>query len=94
MPGRFVEPYKGPISFEQMAEKLRKLPETATIRTDETWRLWGYGEDVENDAVRRRTADYNERAKKEGWLLLQSTSHYRPYMYDEVRDYRRKPKNT
>jgi hypothetical protein len=89
----FVKPYKpklGPISFEQMAEKLRKLP--GTVRTDETWQLWGYSEDVEGDTVRRRTADYNEWAIKEDRLLLQSTSHYRPCMYEEVRDYRRKPK--
>jgi hypothetical protein len=89
----FVKAHKAPISFEQMAEKQRQLHAAGkAVRTDEAWQLWEYPEDVEGDTVRRRIADYNEWAIKEGRLLMQSTAVYRPYTYEEVKDYRRKPR--
>lgn len=91
---RFVERYKprrGPISFEEMYEVLRKQPGPYTLEA--ALKAWGYSaETAENTTVRRRISDFNEWLEREHGLILQSTVNYRLYNAAEVRDYRRKPK--
>jgi hypothetical protein len=74
-----------------MAQLLRKNL-NKSYRSDEIGDLWGYGPDVEPTAIEQRTSKYNKQAIKNGWLLLQSTVHYSPYLYEDVADNRRKPK--
>jgi hypothetical protein len=82
----------GPISFEEMLERIRKSPELT--RGDVTWEMWGYSEDVEDDAVRKRTNKFNEWLEREHGLRWESTSNRRLYDAEVVAPYRRKPKNT
>jgi hypothetical protein len=81
---------RGPISFEDMYELIKNRPEA--FRGDEQWKLWGYSEEVEDTTVRKRTSDFNKWLEQEHGLIWQSTTNYRLYPADEVRDYRRKPK--
>jgi hypothetical protein len=89
---RFVErPKTGPISFEEMYEKIKKeRPETT--RGDEQWKLWGYSEDAEPATVRKRTSDFNKWLKQKHGTIWQSTVHLRLYPAEVAEDYRRKPK--
>jgi hypothetical protein len=88
-----VERYKrGPISFEEMYELLKKREAAGlTVRNDEQWELWGYDEDVNDEAVRQRTSAFEEWLEREHGLRWPSTGNRRLYLADEVKDYRRKP---
>jgi hypothetical protein len=89
----FVKPFKpGPISNEEMYEKLKKG--RGVTRTCDRWELWGYPEEVNEDAVKRRTSRFNKWLEEEHGLIWESTSNDRLYPADEIRDYRPKKKDT
>jgi hypothetical protein len=95
MTGKFVDRFKpgkvgGPIPYEEMAEKIRNY--AGTIRGDELADFWEYGDGADPEAALKQTSRYNAWAIKNGRLLLQSTTHYRPSRAEDVLPYRRKPK--
>lgn len=75
--------------YRLLLERQKKGLETS--RTDEDWKLWGYDPNtVENTAVRRRNADFDEWLRREHGLTWASTHNRRLYRAAEVE--RRKPK--
>jgi hypothetical protein len=89
---RFVERIKtGPISFEKMYEKLKKMGDVTT-RGDEAWKLWGYSEDVEDTTVRQRNSDFSAWLDLTYGLRWESTNNRRLYPSEVVEGLRRKRK--
>jgi hypothetical protein len=90
-PSGLVERYKGPRPLDHdvvLAKLIRRGRKT--IRTDELRKLFGYGPEATDDAVRRRNADLNKYAAERYGVSLESTAHKRLYRIKDLPARRKK----